>query len=119
MIGLPPVVPGVQLAVAVIAPPLAPLVATRILGALGALGAVLTGAGAGGAPGATTGAGAAGVTVLDDAEGTLSPMALVAVTVKWYVVPLVRPVTTRLVAPAAAGRSAPTAALAASSTLTE
>ena len=32
---------------------------------------------------------------------------LVAVTVKWYVCPAVNPVTTRLVVPAADGRSAP------------
>ena len=67
-----------------------------------------------GAPGTV-----AGVTALEDAEAGPVPMALVAVTVKWYVVPLVRPVTTRLVAAAPAGRSAPTCTLAALSTRTE
>ena len=63
MIGLPPVVPGVQFAVAVIGLPLAPLVAARIVGAPGTVAA------------------GAGVTVLDDAEAGPVPMALVAVTV--------------------------------------
>ena len=56
--------------------------------------------------------------MFDDADATLVPMALVAVTVKWYVVPLVNPVTTRLVAAAPAGRRAPTCTFAALSTRT-
>ena len=56
-----------------------------------------------GAPGTVIAGAAAGVTVLDDAEAKLVPVALLAVTVKWYVVPFDRPVTSRLVAPAGAG----------------
>ena len=45
---------------------------------------------------------AAGVTLLDAAEAALVPMALVAVTVKVYAVPLVKPVTVNgLAAPVA------------------
>ena len=40
-----------------------------------------------------------GITELDAAEATLVPLALVAVTVKVYAVPLVRPVTVQEVAP--------------------
>lgn len=86
MIGLPPVVPGVQFAVAVMGLPLVPFVAARI-------------AGAPGGPGAT---GAVGVTWLDSAEKALGPIALIALTLNWTAVPFVRPVNTRLVAPAAA-----------------
>ena len=82
--------PGDQLAVAVIGPPLRPRVGVRLTGALGGL---------------------AGVTVADSAEYGPSPTALVALTWIRYAVPLVSPVTTRLVDPAGAGRSAPTCAL--------
>ena len=101
--GLPPVVPGVQFAVAVMGLPLVPFVAARMAGAPGAVGP----------------AGTAGVTLLDGADWPLvSGTALVAVTVKWTAVPFARPVTTRLVAPAGAGRGAPTGALPAVNTLT-
>ena len=50
-----------------------------------------------GAPGFVTTT--AGVTALEAPEGALVPCALVAVTVKVYVVPLVRPVTVADVAP--------------------
>src|SRR5687768_5365742 len=53
-------------------------------------------------------ASAAGVTVLEAAENGLSPRALLARTWNVYRDPLVRPVTTRLVAPAGAVRRAPT-----------
>ena len=59
------------------------------------------------------------MTALDGAEYGLVPSALVAETWKVYVDPLVRPVTTRLVAPEAAVRRAPTWAPAESRTLTE
>src|SRR6478735_9820787 len=59
----PPLFAGeIHLAVALTAPPATPLVAVPITGALGTV---------------------AGVTSLEAAEGALSPMALVAVTVKW------------------------------------
>src|SRR6476659_2496467 len=70
-----------------------------------------------GAPGAV--AAAAGVTTLDDAEKALVPMALMAATWNVTGVPLTSPVTTRLVAPATAGRMAPSCTLAALSTFTE
>src|SRR5207342_3876185 len=95
---LPPVFAGaVHRAVALTAPPATPDVAVPMTGAPGTV---------------------AGVTLFDDADAALVPMALVAVTVKWYVVPLVNPVTTRLVAAAPAGRRAPTCAFAALSTRT-
>ena len=56
-----------------------------------------------GAPGTVNGVTAA---LADDAREV--PATLVAVTVNVYAVPLVRPVTVRLDAPAAAGRSRPT-----------
>src|SRR6185295_3316470 len=56
-----------------------------------------------GAPGT-----AAEVTTLEAAENGLSPRALLASTWNLYWDPLVRPVTTRLVAPAGAVRRAPT-----------
>src|ERR1700736_5288103 len=49
-----------------------------------------------GAPGATTGA--TGVTLFDAIEGRLAPIALIATTVKVYVVPLIRPVPVAVVA---------------------
>jgi hypothetical protein len=49
-----------------------------------------------------------GVTVALAVDATEDPAALVAVTVNLYAVPLVRPVTVTLDAPAAAGRSRPT-----------
>jgi hypothetical protein len=49
-----------------------------------------------------------GVTVALAVDATEDPAALVAVTVNLYAVPLVRPVTVKLDAPAAAGRSRPT-----------
>ena len=52
MIGLPPVVPGVQFAVAVMGLPLVPFVAARMAGA----------------PGAVAAAGAAGVTMFDNPD---------------------------------------------------
>ncbi len=73
-----------------------------------------------GAPGAVSVGGAAGVTGLDSAERRPVPTALVALTWNLMAVPLVRPVTVRLVAPAPAGRSAPICALVAElTTLTE
>ena len=90
MIAEPPLLPGDQWADAVIGPPLAPRVGARLTGAPGVL---------------------AGETVADSAEYGLLPTPLVALTWSRYAVPLVRPVTTRLDAPAAAGRSAPTCAL--------
>ena len=56
-----------------------------------------------GAPGTVNGVTAA---LADDARE--EPAALVAVTVNLYAVPLIRPVTVTLDAPAAAGRSRPT-----------
>jgi hypothetical protein len=50
----------------------------------------------------------AGVTALDRVEKTPVPTAFVAWTWNLYGVPLTRPVTVRLVAPAAAGNKAPT-----------
>src|SRR3954452_22003223 len=50
----------------------------------------------------------AGVTAAERAEKAPVPTALVARTWNWYAVPLVNPVTPRLVAPAVAGRNAPT-----------
>jgi hypothetical protein len=50
----------------------------------------------------------AGVTAFDSAEKAPTPAAFVALTWKRYAVPLASPVTTRLVEPAAAVRSAPT-----------
>jgi hypothetical protein len=47
-----------------------------------------------GAPG-----GPVGVTAVDGADGTPVPLVLVAVTVKVYAVPLVRPLTVQVVAP--------------------
>src|SRR4051794_15508096 len=67
-----------------------------------------------GAPGTV-----AGVTALDSAEKVLVPTAFTAATWKRYVVPLVSPVTTRLVAAAPAGRSTPTWVPAALTTRTE
>src|SRR6478609_1635059 len=58
-----------------------------------------------GAPGTVA---VVGLTVLESAENGLSPMALLASTWNRYWDPLVRPVTTRLVAPAGAVRRAPT-----------
>ena len=49
-----------------------------------------------------------GVTAALSNDAGERPTTLVAVTVNLYAVPLVRPVTVRLVAPAAAGRSRPT-----------
>jgi hypothetical protein len=64
-----------------------------------------------GAPGAVTvGAAAAGVTVLDGADSGLVPVAFTARTVNLYDVPLLSPVTFRLVAVLAAVRTVPTAA---------
>ena len=100
MIGLPPLLAGaVQATVAVALP----AVAVPIVGA----------------PGAVSTAPTVGVTALEFGDAGPVPMAFVAVTVKWYVVPLMRPVTSKLVAAAPAGRSAPTCALAASSTVIE
>jgi hypothetical protein len=48
------------------------------------------------------------VTVFDDADGCDGPTLLTAVTWNRYTVPLVSPVTTKLVADAAAVRKAPT-----------
>src|SRR5207244_1361751 len=59
-----------------------------------------------GAPG--TVAGATGVTTFDDADGADEPTAFTVTTWNVYDVPLVSPVTTRLVADDAAVRSAPT-----------
>src|SRR4051794_21015302 len=67
-----------------------------------------------GAPGTV-----AGVTALDSAEKVLVPTAFTAATWKRYVVPLVSPVTTRLVAAAPAGRRTPTWVPAALTTRTE
>ena len=58
---------------------------------------------AAGAPGTVL-----GVTAADAADAGEIPVALVAVTVNVYAVPLTRPVTVRLLASAAAGRRAPT-----------
>src|SRR5674476_1216717 len=55
-----------------------------------------------------TAATVAGVTALDTTENGPVPTAFVARTWNVYAVPLVSPVTVRLVAPAAAGRRAPT-----------
>src|SRR5450759_1735609 len=82
VIGDPPVAVGaVQLAVASIGPPAVPSVAVPITGARGTV---------------------TDVTAADRAESGPVPAALVAATAKVYAVPLVSPVTTRLVAPAAA-----------------
>ena len=59
-----------------------------------------------GAPGTVV---VVGVTVLEAAENGLSPRALLASTWNRYWDPFVRPVTTRLVVPAAAVRRAPAA----------
>ncbi len=58
-----------------------------------------------GAPGAVTGA--TGVTVLDRADTALAPAELFALTVNRTAVPLVKPVTSKLVDPAGAVRNAP------------
>src|SRR4051794_10943597 len=98
----PPVLGGgVQRAIAVSAPPTAPCV-----------GAPMTG-------GPGTVAPAVGVTVFEEAEKAPVPTLLVAATWKWYGVPFVSPVTTRLVVPAAEGRRTPTCCSAAFSTRTE
>ena len=94
----PPLAGTVHRTVAEVGPAAA---ATPMIGAAGAVAA------------------AAGATALDDAEKALVPIALVAATWNVTAVPLTRPVTTRLVAPAPAGRIAPTCTLAALSTLTE
>src|SRR6478735_5301482 len=95
----PPVAPGgVHRAVALIAPPATPAVAVPMSGAPGTV---------------------AGVTAIDRAEKALVPTAFTAATWKRYAVPLVRPVTTRLVAAAPAGRRAPTWVPAALTTRTE
>jgi hypothetical protein len=65
---------------------------------------------------ATVPATAIGVTVFDSAEGVPDPTALTAETWSRYTVPLVKPVTTRLVAEGTAVRSTPTWVLVASST---
>src|SRR6478735_4144129 len=84
----PPVAAGgVHRAVALIAPPATPAVAVPMTGAPGTV---------------------AGVTAIDRAEKALVPTAFTAATWKRYAVPLVSPVTTRLVAAAPAGRRAPT-----------
>ena len=64
-------------------------------------------------------AAAAGVTTLDDAEKAPVPTVLMAATWNVTGVPFTSPVTTRLVAPAPAGRRAPTWTLAALTTFTE
>src|SRR5664279_105303 len=64
-------------------------------------------------------AAAAGVTALDRSEKALVPIAFVAWTWNLTAVPLTSPVTTRLVAAAAAGRSAPICTLPELTTLTE
>src|SRR6478735_12394125 len=95
----PPVAAGgVHRAVALIAPPATPAVAVPMTGAPGTV---------------------AGVTAIDRAEKALVPTAFTAATWKRYAVPLVRPVTTRLVAAAPAGRRAPTWVPAALTTRTE
>jgi hypothetical protein len=68
-----------------------------------------------GAPGAT----AAGVTALDKADAAPVPIALIALTWNRIAVPFVRPPTTRLVAPAAAGTVVIVAFVAELATLTE
>ena len=94
--------PGVQLAVAVIGEPLEPFDGLLMVGAPGTV------------------AGAAGVTVLDSADKALLPAELVAMTWNRTAVPLVKPVTTKLVEPAAAVRNAPTCVVPAElSTFTE
>ena len=70
-----------------------------------------------GAPGAVAG-GATGVTEFDRAEKAPAPTPLVACTWNWYAVPLVRPVTTRLVAVGPAGRNAPTVTVGAAAVTT-
>lgn len=93
VIAEPPVDDGADhVAVAVRAPPALPRVAVPMIGAPGTV------------------ASAAGVTVFDDAESSDEPMLLTALTWKRYVVPLVSPVTDRLVAGAPAVRNAPTCA---------
>src|SRR6476620_11371525 len=95
----PPVAAGgVHRAVAMTAPPATPAVAVPMTGAPGTV---------------------AGVTAIDRAEKVLVPTAFTAATWKRYAVPLVSPVTTRLVAAAPAGRRAPTWAPAALTTRTE
>ena len=97
MIADPPLAGAVQVTVA----DALPAVAVPIAGTAGAVAA------------------AVGVTAFDAAENAPVPTALMAATWNLTAVPLTRPVTTRLVAPAPAGRSAPTWMLAALSTLTE
>src|SRR5471032_1829 len=67
----------------------------------------------------STGAAAVGVPEFDSAENNPVPTALIAATWNRTAVPLTKPVTSKLVAPAPAGRRAPTWALAALTTLTE
>ena len=97
MIADPPLAGAVQLTVA----DASPAVAVPIAGAAGAVAA------------------AAGVTALDRSEKALVPIAFVAWTWNLTAVPLTSPVTTRLVAAASAGRSAPICTLSELTTLTE
>ena len=94
----PPVAGAVHVTVAEVGPA---AVAFPMIGALGTVAA------------------AAGVTALDRSEKALVPIAFVAWTWNLTAVPLTSPVTTRLVAAASAGRSAPICTLSELTTLTE
>ena len=87
---VPPSLGAVQLIVA----DAAPRTAVPIVGAAGAVRVTTTGA--------------TGVTELESPDKGLVPTPFVALTWNLTAVPLVSPVTTRLVAPAPAGRRAPT-----------